>query len=135
MIDRKCETCELHRFRCYLADCREPARSRWVPSRAALEAEVARLEGDLETGLRTIVQLAAQVDAQKALHRVALNRAVAAESERDADRKLVRELHIEERLAWTVRRVCAERDEARAELMELRKELARLRSVAEEPRR
>lgn len=41
--------------------------------------------------------------------------AEAAKAEADeASRQLTRGLHIEERLAWTVRRVCSERDAARA---------------------
>jgi cell division protein FtsB len=81
MIAQNCKTCERGAGGCQISDCRAPDWTHHFVSRAALEAEVARLNGDLDTGCRQIAQLAAQVDAEKALHRVALNRAVASEAE------------------------------------------------------
>lgn len=103
MIEKSCETCE-QRALCSVAPrqrCGDGLPG-WIARRSALEAEVARLEGVSEN-LRCVIR-AEQADADMS--------GLAA----------ARGLHIEERLAWTVRRVCAQRDEARAEVAELRKE-------------
>lgn len=51
MIERKCETCDIDHgrciSRCLCNDCQAPDRPKHIPSRAALEAEVERLEACL----------------------------------------------------------------------------------------
>ena len=146
MIAKICETCERDGD-CGISDCRDPEWSHHFTSRAALEAEIERLacrlcrERPKVEGRQWCVECepcemipleealdAARKERDEARAEVARLEGVAEDlrclvrvEQAKADMPVfdARGLHIEDRLAWTIRRVCAERDAARAKVARL----------------